>query len=133
VGNDADAQIGVRTGKDRRVRTENRASFIQQRETKHSFKLDESMPTWKGWHAFRRGNATHLAKNFGNSKGVEAASRMLRHADQAVTQNHYIKESKQTRRARIAAKELEQQQLKQEAAGVLAEGLRMTRKQARIN
>ncbi len=107
--------------------------FHPQRVTDHAFERDQSLPTWLGWHAFRRGNATHLAKNFVGTKGVQAAATMLRHADETVTQNHYIKESKQTRRARVAAQELERQQLKQDAAGVLGEGFRSARKQARIN
>jgi len=107
--------------------------FHPSRETKHKFVRDETMPTWKGWHAFRRGNATHLAKNFGNAHGVEAASRVLRHSDSAVTANHYVKESKQDRRARTAAKLLEIEQQKQQAAGVLAHGLRAARKEPRIN
>lgn len=54
--------------------------------------------SWKGWHAFRRGNATHLAKQLAGN-GTRAASIMLRHSDQGVTEQHYILNSKQDRRA----------------------------------
>jgi integrase len=91
------------------------------------------MPTWKGWHAFRRGNATHLAKNFGNADGIEAASRVLRHSDPGVTASHYVVESKQNGRARAAAKLLGIERQKHQAAGVLAHGLRSVRKQSQIN
>jgi integrase len=107
--------------------------FHPSRETKHGFKRDETMPIWKGWHAFRRGAASYLAKNFGSSKGVEAASRVLRHSDEGVTQNHYVSESKLVTRARAAAKQMEGEQQKQQAADVLAQGLRTARKQARIH
>jgi integrase len=107
--------------------------FHPKRVTAHQFKRDESMPSWKGWHAFRRGNASHLAANFGSTKGVEAAARMLRHADEGVTAKHYVQESRQTTRARAAAKQLEIAEQKQQAAIVLGDGLRTARKQARIN
>ena len=34
---------------------------------------------------FRRGNTTYLAKNMAGTRGVEAASLSLRHADQSIT------------------------------------------------
>jgi hypothetical protein len=102
-------------------------------QTKHKFLGDERMPTWKGWHAFRRGNATHLAKDFGNADGIEAASRVLRHSDPGVTASHYVVESKQNGRARAAAKLLGIERQKHQAAGVLAHGLRSVRKRSQIN
>jgi hypothetical protein len=82
------------------------------------------MPTWKGWHAFRRGNATHLAKNFSNTQGVTAASKVLRHFDEGVTQEHYIEESRQVTRVRAAAKQLETEELKKRASVILGAGVR---------
>src|SRR5579871_2075683 len=103
------------------------STIHRSRETKHEYVRDESMPVWKGYHAYRRGAATHLAKNFGSSEGVKAASKALRHADESVTQNHYVKESKLMTRARAAAKQIEIEKLKREAAGVLTQGLRAVR------
>jgi|SRR5215469_4018172 len=42
---------------------------------------------WHGWHAFRRGLGTVL---FGLGVPAEIASVILRHADVAITQEHYI-------------------------------------------
>jgi integrase len=70
----------------------------EKAEHKHEYKRDESLPVWKGWHAFRRGNATFLAKQLAGN-GARAASLMLRHSDQGVTEEHFILNSKQDRRA----------------------------------
>jgi integrase len=53
-------------------------------------KMDRNkvLPTWRGWHAFRRGLATNL-----NRLGVadSVIQRILRHSNVAVTQACYIK------------------------------------------
>lgn len=54
----------------------------------HAFRLDESRPEWKGWHAFRRGLATNL-----HDAGVDdlTIQRILRHSDVSVTRRCYVK------------------------------------------
>jgi hypothetical protein len=53
---------------------------------------DDSIPEWRGWHAFRRGIASSLT-----SLGVktEFIQRVLRHANISTTREHYIKMSPQ--------------------------------------
>jgi integrase len=77
-------------------------SKTKHRKENHKFEHNESLPRWKGYHAFRRGNATYLAKNH-TGNGAEAARLQLRHGDVATTLNYYIKDSKQERRASQAA------------------------------
>jgi hypothetical protein len=50
---------------------------------------------WRGYHGFRRGNATYLAKH----QGSHAAALMLRHSNVSTTETNYIKNSAQDRRA----------------------------------
>jgi integrase len=57
----------------------------------HAFTLDakdRSLPTWRGWHAFRRGLSTNL-----HALGVDdlTIQRILRHSDVSTTQKRYIK------------------------------------------
>jgi integrase len=54
----------------------------------HLFKQDDSLPTWRGWHAFRRGLATNLHASGIDDKTIQA---ILRHSNVAITQNIYIK------------------------------------------
>ncbi len=54
----------------------------------HLFKLDESLPKWHGWHAFRRGLATNLHTLKVDDKTIQA---ILRHSNIRLTQNVYIK------------------------------------------
>ncbi|HEV2340249.1 MAG TPA: hypothetical protein VGS15_00455 [Candidatus Acidoferrales bacterium] len=53
----------------------------------HEFVRDDSLPVWRGWYALRRGCAT-LATSL---DGALAAKSLLRHANIATTQAHYIK------------------------------------------
>lgn len=53
----------------------------------HEFERDKSLPIWCGWYALRRGCAT-LATSL---DGALAAKSLLRHANIATTQAHYIK------------------------------------------
>jgi integrase len=75
---------------------------------------------WKGWHAFRRGNATFLAKY----QGAEVAAVMLRHSSVATTQAHYIKDTAQDRRAALAKKAEQIEGQRQAAAESLGDGLK---------
>src|SRR5437879_2502953 len=54
----------------------------------HAFKLDTSIPSWHGWHAFRRGLATNLHTLGVDDKTIQA---ILRHSNVALTINVYIK------------------------------------------
>jgi integrase len=89
----------------------------------HEYKRDESMPVWKGWHGFRRGNATFLAKQLGGD-GLRAASLMLRHSDQGVTQDSYVNNTRQERRAMQATKVVEISETRKRAAAAVGAGLK---------
>jgi integrase len=91
--------------------------------SRHEYQRNKSLPEWRGWKAFRKGAASHIAKNL-SGDGDKAASLALRHANPAVTINHYIDESKQRRRAKAARKELVIAEQRQIAAAVLGAGLR---------
>jgi integrase len=65
--------------------------------------LETARLKWKGWHAFRRGNATYLAKQ-STGDGMSDAARMLRHSDEGVTAEHYVKVSRQQKRVLAARK-----------------------------
>jgi len=54
----------------------------------HPFKRDESLPAWRGWHAFRRGLATNLHDLGVDDHTIKA---ILRHSSVTVTQRSYIK------------------------------------------
>lgn len=80
---------------------------------------------YKGLHGFRRAAATFLAKQI-SGNGLRAASLVLRHSDETVTQNHYVKNSKQDRRAMQAARVAEMGETRKSAAAILGAGLRQT-------
>jgi len=54
----------------------------------HLFTRDESLPAWRGWHAFRRGLATNLHDLGVDDHTIKA---ILRHSSVTVTQRSYIK------------------------------------------
>jgi integrase len=81
------------------------------------------MPEWKDFHAFRRGNATHLA-NQSTGDGMRAASIMLRHSDEDVTATHYTKISRHQKRVLAARKVVEISETRKRAAAVVGAGLR---------
>lgn len=58
----------------------------------HEYRRDESIPLWRGWHAFRRGLATNLHRLAVQDKTIQA---ILRHSNVAVTQACYIKTATQ--------------------------------------
>lgn len=86
----------------------------------HKFERDTALPGWKGWHAFRRGNATLLA----SEKDRETAALMLRHSDSTVTDRHYILASKQDKRAMVAKEQQNREERKEEAAGAVGAAFR---------
>jgi|SRR5215472_10447515 len=56
-------------------------------KAEHEFKLDTSVPSWHGWHAFRRGLATNLHALGVDDKEIQA---ILRHSNVGLTINVYI-------------------------------------------
>jgi integrase len=56
----------------------------------HPFKLDESIPKWKGWHCFRRSLASNLYALGVKPKVIQA---ILRHSDIATTLGFYVETS----------------------------------------
>ncbi len=96
----------------------------------HDYKRDESRLTWRGWHAFRRGNATYLASRREGRAGLglTMAAATLRHADQGVTDAHYNLDptKKQERRIAAAQKAAELELRKREAAAALGAGFRQS-------
>jgi integrase len=83
---------------------------------------------WKGWHAFRRGSATYLAKKHAGG-GTAAAASLLRHSDSSTTADHYIKNTKQERRTAQAEKVISIRRQRTAAAATIGAGL----KQASVN
>jgi integrase len=59
----------------------------------HLFQRDESLPTWHGWHAFRRGLATNLHTLGVDDKTIQA---ILRHSNVNLTMNIYVKSVKKS-------------------------------------
>jgi len=57
------------------------------KERGHDFKLDESVPKWKGWHCFRRSLASNLYSLGVKPKVIQA---ILRHSDIATTLSFYV-------------------------------------------
>ena len=57
-------------------------------EATHPFKLDASLPKWRGWYPLRRGLATTATQ----LDTPLAAKGLLRHADLATTTKHYVKD-----------------------------------------
>lgn len=59
----------------------------QEQDKDHTFKLDESIPKWKGWHCFRRSLASNLYSLGVKPKVIQA---ILRHSDIATTLSFYV-------------------------------------------
>ena len=61
---------------------------VDHQKADHAFKRDESIPTWRGWHAARRGLESNLYR-----LGVPdiVIQRILRHANVSTTATYYIK------------------------------------------
>jgi integrase len=56
----------------------------------HEFKLDETIPQWKGWHCFRRSLASNLYALGVKPKVIQA---ILRHSDLATMMSFYVETS----------------------------------------
>ena len=54
----------------------------------HLFERDTSLPSWHGWHAFRRGLATNLQALGVDDKTIQG---ILQHSDMRLTMNVYVK------------------------------------------
>jgi integrase len=61
---------------------------VDHEKADHAFKRDDSIPTWHGWHAARRGLGSNLYR-----LGVPdiVIQRILRHANVSTTATYYIK------------------------------------------
>ena len=59
----------------------------EEQDKDHAFRLDESIPKWKGWHCFRRSLASNLYALGIKPKIIQA---ILRHSDIATTLGFYI-------------------------------------------
>src|SRR6185312_14308916 len=92
-------------------------------EADHEYHRNETVPEWKGFHAFRRGNATHLA-TLTSGDGMRTASIVLRHSDEGVTATHYTKISRQQKRVLAARKVVEITDTRKRAAEAVGAGLR---------
>ncbi len=89
-----------------------------------TYKRDESIPAWKGWHAYRRGAAVAMARAVSQGDGLAAAAVALRHSDEAVTDRHYNLISGQEKRAQRAGREIATEEKKRTAAKALGAGMR---------
>ena len=54
----------------------------------HEYELNESLPTWRGWHAAGRGLGTNLYRLGVPKKTIQA---ILRHANVLTTTTYHIK------------------------------------------
>jgi integrase len=64
----------------------------------HPFKLDETIPKWKGWHCFRRSLASNLYALGVKPKVIQA---ILRHSDIATTLDFYVETSEAESRSAL--------------------------------
>jgi integrase len=62
----------------------------KEQDKYHAFKLDESIPKWKGWHCFRLSLAPNLYALGVKPKVIQA---ILRHSDLATTMGFYVETS----------------------------------------
>jgi hypothetical protein len=70
----------------------------------HNFEQDQSLPTWRGWHAARRGLGTNLYRLGVLEKTIQA---ILRHANVSTTATYYIKTAAADAQAAMAKLETE--------------------------
>ena len=61
---------------------------LDHAESTHDFKLDETFPKWRGWHAARRGLGSNLYALGVSEKVIQ---QILRHANVSTTATYYIK------------------------------------------
>ena len=57
-------------------------------EANHDFKLNETFPKWRGWHAARRGLGSNL---YALGVPEKVIQQILRHANVSTTATYYIK------------------------------------------
>jgi len=57
-------------------------------DASHDFKLDNTCPTWRGWHAARRGLGSNL---YALGVPEKVIQQILRHANVSTTNTYYIK------------------------------------------
>jgi integrase len=67
-------------------------------EASHKFVLNTDIPSWRGWHAFRRGLASNL---YALSVAPKLIQAILRHSDARTTMQYYIQTSEAESRAAI--------------------------------
>jgi integrase len=72
--------------------------FHEEQDKNHEFKLDESIPKWKGWHCFRRSLASNLYALGVAPKVIQA---ILRHSDIATTLSFYVETPESESRAAL--------------------------------
>ena len=60
----------------------------QHAEANHDFKLNETFPKWRGWHAARRGLGSNL---YALGVPEKVIQQILRHANVSTTATYYIK------------------------------------------
>ena len=65
----------------------------------HEYQLNENLPTWRGWHAARRGLGTNLYRLGVPEKTIQA---ILRHANVSTTTTYYIKTAAEDAQATMA-------------------------------
>jgi integrase len=100
-----------------------RCAVCKQAESEHAkdgqaFKLDTSIPSWNGWHAFRRGLATNLHTLGVDDKTIQA---LLRHSNVSLTINVYIKSVTESQ---VNAMDVLSARLEKETSNNLATGSR---------
>ena len=61
------------------------SEFVQR--APHSFELDETIPKWKGWHAYRRSLASNL---YGLGVKPKVIQAILRHSDIGTSLGYYV-------------------------------------------
>ena len=70
----------------------------EEQDKDHTFKLDEFVPKWKGWHCFRRSLASNLYSLGVTPKAIRA---ILRHSDISTTLDFYVETSESESRAAL--------------------------------
>lgn len=65
----------------------------------HEYESNENLPTWRGWHAARRGPGTNL---YGLGVPEKTIQAILRHANVSRTMTYYIKTAAEDAQADMA-------------------------------
>ena len=75
-----------------------KTKFECEVDAAHGFVLNTDIPSWRGWHAFRRGLASNL---YALSVAPKLIQAILRHSDARTTMQYYIQTSEAESRAAI--------------------------------